>query len=969
MTLKRRITDSKALPRTLATLSRAAGESKARLTFPPLAPAGEGWRAGSIVSVLVAVALFLVACSPKGEALYTRAEQALDKGDVQAAIIDLKNLVKDEPGNARARALLAAALVEDGEISAAAIEIQKAKDLGVPGEALLVPECRIMVARGEFDEAVEKCLPDAVPAASQPEMHVVQGRALLGLERPADAEPHFEAALAARPDSLDALLGLASANYALEGLPAAKTVMDGASPDMMQQPRYWMTMGSIEGQGGDWAAAEAAYQKALDSSGTRGGSSTRLMALGAIAEAQMRQGDVDAAKSSTDQLIKAAPDNPLVKQLRGQVEAAGGNLEEARTLLEEAVAAMPENYDARLLLGLVNLQQGNVGQAEMHFQTVVANQPSNARALRLLAEVRARQQTPDETLESLQSALTAGNVDPTMLAMAGRISLAAGRREQALAYFSQAAAESSEDQPTDVQLEVAAGYLAAGDFDRAIELLGKIPEGGTAGLQREYLLLTALLKKGDTAQAIAEARQLAARKGSDPKVRNLVAGVYVAAGQRGEARRELGEALKIKADDVATLINLARLDLIDGKTAEAENGFRGVLVKEPKNLVATIGLGAAAALSGKNGEAEKWLTKAHDDHPQSIEAQLVLTQFYLSMRDFAKAERVIDDAAKNAPNNAALSNARGLVKMALGDTAGAITSFDQAVAQAPSSDDYALNLARAHIANRDVDGALGVLDGMLKSDPKYAPVLTLAAMVSLQFARIEKAAGYIERLRTAAPNSSSTMILEGDLAMAQKRYSAALVSYRAASAKSPSAKLVLAEYRAALLSRDSHPEKVLEDWVAKNPGDVGVVPALAEFRSARGDISGAIALYEAALLERPEDPVLLNNAAILYAAQENAKAVEYAARAYKVAANAPAIADTYGWILLKQGETEKSVKLLREAAKGLPNNGEVQFHLAAALAKSGDTAEAADLVQKALKGGLPAEQKAEAQKLLEQLTK
>ena len=80
----------------------------------------------------------------------------------------------------------------------------------------------------------------------------------------------------------------------------------------------------------------------------------------------MRQGKVKEATATSDQLIKAAPDNPLVKQLRGQIAAAGGDYEKARTLLEEAVAAMPENYQATLLLGMVNMQQGNLGQAEMH---------------------------------------------------------------------------------------------------------------------------------------------------------------------------------------------------------------------------------------------------------------------------------------------------------------------------------------------------------------------------------------------------------------------------------------------------------------------------------------------------------------------------------------------------------------------------------------------------------------------------
>jgi Flp pilus assembly protein TadD len=58
---------------------------------------------------------------------------------------------------------------------------------------------------------------------------------------------------------------------------------------------------------------------------------------------------------------------------------------------------------------------------------------------------------------------------------------------------------------------------------------------------------------------------------------------------------------------------------------------------------------------------------------------------------------------------------------------------------------------------------------------------------------------------------------------------------------------------------------------------------------------------------------------------------------------------------------------LQEALKGLPDNAEVQYHLAAVLAKKGDVAQAATLINKAVKGQLPSEKKAEALALQKQL--
>jgi tetratricopeptide (TPR) repeat protein len=299
---------------------------------------------------------------------------------------------------------------------------------------------------------------------------------------------------------------------------------------------------------------------------------------------------------------------------------------------------------------------------------------------------------------------------------------------------------------------------------------------------------------------------------------------------------------------------------------------------------------------------------------------------------------------------------------------GAIASFRQATTQAPKAYAFAMNLARAHLANRDLDSALEVLNGVLKSEPKYGPALALAAAASLQAGAIEKAAGYVERLRQAAPDAPATLALDGDVAMAQKRYKDALASYRKASAQGSNTALVLSQYRAASLAGEPNAAKVLEDWVAKNPGDVGAVAAAAELRHAKGDKDGAIALYETALARTPNNVVLLNNLAMLYDADGNPKAVEYAERAYKSAPQAPAVADTYGWILFKQGKTDQAYDLIREAANKLPDNAEVQYHLAAVLAKMGDQEQAVKLLRKA-SGSLPANVKPEAQKLLEQLTK
>jgi Flp pilus assembly protein TadD len=157
--------------------------------------------------------------------------------------------------------------------------------------------------------------------------------------------------------------------------------------------------------------------------------------------------------------------------------------------------------------------------------------------------------------------------------------------------------------------------------------------------------------------------------------------------------------------------------------------------------------------------------------------------------------------------------------------------------------------------------------------------------------------------------------------------------------------------------------------VAKNPADPVVVPVLAEQRTAAGDADGAIALYEGLLAVNPANTIALNNLAMLYIAKGSDKALALAERAYKSAPEAAAVQDTYGWVLFRSGQTDKGLELLRKAAQSLGNNAEVQYHLGAALASAGKDAEAAEWLKKAVAGQLPADQKADAQKLLDQVGK
>jgi tetratricopeptide (TPR) repeat protein len=227
--------------------------------------------------------------------------------------------------------------------------------------------------------------------------------------------------------------------------------------------------------------------------------------------------------------------------------------------------------------------------------------------------------------------------------------------------------------------------------------------------------------------------------------------------------------------------------------------------------------------------------------------------------------------------------------------------------------------------------------------------------IAVQSRDLERAAGYMERLRRIEPDAPMTLRLEGDLAVAQGRYKDALGLYEKAAANGGDGALAIARYRAGMLAGVAQPQKPLEDWLQRQPNDVAAITLLAERRQQMGDIAGAISLYERAVAAAPGNVMALNNLAGLYQLRKDPRALATAELALAAAPDNAAVKDTVGWLLVEKGELDKGLPLLREAAKALPDLPEVQYHLGVALARKGEAAEARRILQAVVDSKAPAE--------------
>ena len=81
----------------------------------------------------------------------------------------------------------------------------------------------------------------------------------------------------------------------------------------------------------------------------------------------------------------------------------------------------------------------------------------------------------------------------------------------------------------------------------------------------------------------------------------------------------------------------------------------------------------------------------------------------------------------------------------------------------------------------------------------------------------------------------------------------------------------------------------------------------------------------------------------------------------------PRIMDTAALVYLALDRNLEAVGLLRKAVGAAPENTEISFHLAEALAKIGENAEARDVLDRMLAGGRQFPERSQAQELLRTL--
>jgi len=919
--------------------------------------------------VLVLITLTIISCDRAGmddKQLLQSGKEYLGKRDLPAAAIELRYALQKNPENAEARYLLAQIYLKVGDAGSAQKEFKRASEAGWNMEEAQLGLAEALLRQNKFQELVDEFeAEDSWSMTARANLQGLRAAAAVGMQDHEQARLILSQGEKLQADAFHILKTRVQLQLLAGEITAGQNTLAIALNKYPGNPELLLLSANAKTQENNTAAAQELLKRVIESDPpemiTVNGRRARLD----LTRLLILERSLDQAEQTIQPLLARNEADPEANYYGGMLAFAQGKYDLSEQYLLKILKIAPDHRPTLLLTGTVSYSQGEYEQAAYYLEKYLAAKPENIKARKLLGRAYMEIGQHEEARAALRSVLTESTDDAELLAMVGLSELKSGQMKAGIHELERAVAIAPDS--ATLHRELGKAYLSTGETDRAIKELELV--GGDEGsqYQAKFLMVLAYLRANNLEKAIESTQEMLDARPDSPVFLNLMGSIQSTNNNGEEGRRYFEKALEIKPDYVNAAMNLARLEELEGKPEAAVKRYQEIVATSPDTVPALMALARLAKNEGNQLEQVKWLEKARSADKAELVARVTLAEYYLQKRDIPEVELLLGEMEAEHSDQPAVLAVKGRLLMAKGQYNRAVPVFESLIELLPEQAiGYYLNALNQLKLGQKQD-ARASLHRAHELMPEDLNVMVILARVELDTGDYEQAMKLSEVIKEVAPQSPAGYEIEGDALMGLQRYQQALDAYDAAWNQVQARTLLIKRFRANLrVSNDDSVYSPLLDWLVRHPDDVQVRVVLATTYDANDQTEKAVPHYEKILEVQPDNLAALNDLAFIYNAKGDPRALGLAERAYTINATLPAILDTYGWILLNSGQTDKALRLLTEAAEGLPNIPEVSYHYAVALYKAGRHEQAYERLSELLSTSEDFEGRPEAQLLIDQ---
>ncbi len=914
----------------------------------------------------VVAALLLTACSgSSSDDPLEAAKAALSQQNPDAALVHLQNAIAATPNSAEGRLLLGRTLLQVGNFSAAVVELRRARELKAD-ENVVVP----LLAEALQKLGQDKLLVDqfGTVALSDPKaaarLAAVLALTYMDQGRGDKARETLDNALKTTPDEPHLMLSMARLKAARGNTQAALADAEALVKAHPSFDAAWTFRGSLLERTGKKAEALASFAKASEIN-PRQPEAWFARAMIALAD-----NDAKAAREAQDKLRRVWGTNPNAVYLEARLLGVEGKHEQARPIFDRLLNAAPDSVPVLVASALNEIKLQSFVQAEAQLARAVSLAPQDPGMRTLLAQVQLRLRRPDKAWNSIAQTLDAAEPATATLVVAAQAKLLQGEPVQAEQLFRRASAKGSTD--TEVRTALASGLLGIkGQEEAALRELRQLAMATTQP-DADLRVIGALLARRSFDEAIAAIGALEKKTPGDPANHELRGQALLGKNELDAARGAFQEALKLDPGYAPAVVKLTELDMAAGKVEAARDRARAAVKANPKSgnlltLLATLEARAGAPSS----EVLQLLEQATRVDGDNLNSWMTLMMRHFNAADLAAALAAAESANKAIPENVQILDATGRIQLASGNSNQALQTFSELVRVAPKSMAGYLGQVNALNAMGNTEGAARAAQRLLEISPDSALARRVIADVAVTRRRFDEAMAMAKAVQKQSPDLAGGFIMEGQIAEAQGKRSAAIAAYRVALSKRDVQDTPVRLHRLLLISGDkSEARAAADDWLRAQPKDVMFMSYLGDTELEAGAPEEALRWYERALQINPKTVAALNNSAVALTKTKNyAKAMERVRQALAIQPSNPDILDTLAQVHASQKQYSEAAAALRKAIARATNPAPLQLSLARVLRSNGEAAAATTELQSIIDKGRTHPNFAEARKLLTEIQK
>jgi len=868
-------------------------------------------------------------------------EALLARGDAHGASLELRNAVRNHPENARAHVLLAKAELREGDAVAAEKELKQARALHYQGNDLLPLLARAYLGQERFRDLLRDIAVDTLPPTEEATVLVSRSMAQTALGDMLSARASATAAERLDPKLAEARL--------------AEARILAVSGERVQ------------------ALLKVDEALKLDPK--------LLEALGLKADVLREQGDMERAVATLDEAVAAGPTLPRVRVARARLLLLVGEDDTASADLDVALKGEPKNAIARYLKELLLVRAKDWKAADLEMQKIQPVLGQLPRGDYYYALVKANINQLEQADEEITHYVARSPQDPNGFRLLARIDLLMNKQVDAQEALKRVVAlgGSSVDLPTGASAQVQAVASAAASPEGLTHVAAQqIDQGDAAGAARDLeqsletppkpadtgaTQVLSALSAADVDRAQAALERVKKDPNADPlAIANLTGLVRMSQLDFDGARKIWEDAVKQWPTALPLRINLARVEELTDHAAESEQTLAAILTAQPAQGTALRMMIELLTAHRRLDEAIAYAKAARRFAPNSVPLLVTESALHAEARDFSAAYATLDEVPLEQAQSPQLLTVRAQIQLAQGRVKDAADSMRQILLSHAGDQGTRQRLIQLLVDVKQSDEALRLAREGLAQAPGNSTLMQLVVALVNTVQGMDAAQAEAAQMRRDPINLPAARLLKGSLYMVAKQYDDAVAAYQDELKQAPFSALVLAA--ASALSSDGHNDKavaLLRDWVAQQP-DASVSDTLAAVDITAHRYDQAEKSLIAVLDERPNDAVALNNLAWIYQQQGNPKARALAQRGYLLQPT-PQSADTLGWILLKEGNTQVGLMLVRRAAASMPTDPSVLYHLAVGLKTAGQRDSAAKLLAAVLASPAKFDERDDAVKL------